>query len=524
MVQPLPTADGVQRTAEMETLSFNSRRSSGNAAVHRNEMQSQSCLTTGAFHLPANPIELQLTMIGFGLNLGTNVVDATEASVRAVQDALSRGSISASHLTSNARPWQAAIKLGVPRQTPSSSTPMHVDLVRVASLIPKPVSILSVSIEVGGLLAERGDAYAGINAACAVVACLIITRPASSPATRRPELAASCPSKKIQNQPMTCLPRPLPLPNALWTHRHVDISSMEMLARISTELHESSKKNCSPSGHSSVAGAAPPTPKVARKLPPGFTASNNRRKFSEHPYTDLVFEKPTAADGALVLSGGNYNLTFPTKLHEVLSHVEEGGYEHIISWQPHGRAFKIHNTRDFAEIVLPRYYKLLKQSSFFRQLNLYGFRRLSTGPDKGAYYHERFLRSMRFLSRQISRIKINGNTIRSAGNPEGEPNFYDMPHAPLARSPPDSTTDDNTENSGDSSSLQRTPQLTAIGKNDASSNRMSFPIKLQVLLDNLEAENSRDIIFWLPHGRSFMVRDPEALVRDIMPKYFRQTQ
>jgi hypothetical protein len=46
------------------------------------------------------------------------------------------------------------------------------------------------------------------------------------------------------------------------------------------------------------------------------------------------------------------------------------------------------------------------------------------GRDKGAYYHELFLRSKRFLSHRIQRIKIKGKGARKASSPDTEPNFY----------------------------------------------------------------------------------------------------
>jgi hypothetical protein len=53
-----------------------------------------------------------------------------------------------------------------------------------------------------------------------------------------------------------------------------------------------------------------------------------------------------------------------------------------------------------------------------------------TGRDKGAYYHELFLRSKRFLSHRIQRIKIKGKGARKPSSPETEPNFYSAPSLP----------------------------------------------------------------------------------------------
>jgi hypothetical protein len=94
------------------------------------------------------------------------------------------------------------------------------------------------------------------------------------------------------------------------------------------------------------------------------------------------------------------------------------------------RSFKIHKQKEFADIILPRYFIMTKKSSFLRQLNLYSFNRFSAGPDQGSYYHEKFLRGMKFLCRRMSRQKVNGNRIRSAGNPDEEPKMALFPVCP----------------------------------------------------------------------------------------------
>jgi hypothetical protein len=58
-----------------------------------------------------------------------------------------------------------------------------------------------------------------------------------------------------------------------------------------------------------------------------------------------------------------------------------------------------------------------------------------TGRDKGGYYHELFLRSKRFLSHRIQRIKIKGTGTRKPGSPETEPNFYNAPFLPSTSDP-----------------------------------------------------------------------------------------
>ena len=74
-----------------------------------------------------------------------------------------------------------------------------------------------------------------------------------------------------------------------------------------------------------------------------------------------------------------------------------------------------------------RYFKLGKLSSFQRQLNLYGFNRITRGLDATGYYHEYFLRDREYLAKRILRKRIKGTKIKGATNPDLEPDFYAMP-------------------------------------------------------------------------------------------------
>jgi hypothetical protein len=144
----------------------------------------------------------------------------------------------------------------------------------------------------------------------------------------------------------------------------------------------------------------------------------------QHNYHDHAADVETAADFAEE-HRGSANSPFPNKLHEMLEGVEADGNSHIISWQPHGRCFVVHKPELF-KTILPHYFKLSKIASFQRQLNLYGFQRITRGPDKGGYYNELFLRNRPFLSHRIQRVKVKGTGIRARSNPEQEPNLWSM--------------------------------------------------------------------------------------------------
>lgn len=101
-------------------------------------------------------------------------------------------------------------------------------------------------------------------------------------------------------------------------------------------------------------------------------------------------------------------LPFPLKLQELLADASARGWKDIVSWQFHGKAFRIHKPIEFVSMVMPRYFQQTKYKSFQRQLHIYGFHRISTGQDKGAYYHDLFVREDPSKCLIMTRKKIKG--------------------------------------------------------------------------------------------------------------------
>ena len=95
--------------------------------------------------------------------------------------------------------------------------------------------------------------------------------------------------------------------------------------------------------------------------------------------------------------------SFPEKLHRLLREVELEGLSDIISFTSDGRAFQIHKPKQFFDKIVPRYFNQSHLSSFKRQLNLYGFEALSSGPLKGAYFHQDFQKMRPELCKLIHR-------------------------------------------------------------------------------------------------------------------------
>jgi hypothetical protein len=63
-------------------------------------------------------------------------------------------------------------------------------------------------------------------------------------------------------------------------------------------------------------------------------------------------------------------------------------YQDIISWLPHGRSWRILQQKAFEERVIPFYFRHGRYSSFARQVNGWGFRRITHGNDYNSYYNE----------------------------------------------------------------------------------------------------------------------------------------
>ncbi|XP_039759657.1 heat shock factor protein isoform X3 [Pararge aegeria] len=109
----------------------------------------------------------------------------------------------------------------------------------------------------------------------------------------------------------------------------------------------------------------------------------------------------------------------PAFLGKLWKLVNDSETNHLISWSPGGKTFVIKNQADFARELLPLYYKHNNMASFIRQLNMYGFHKITSVENGGLRYekdeiefsHPCFMRGHAYLLEHIKRKIANPKAI-----------------------------------------------------------------------------------------------------------------
>ena len=112
-------------------------------------------------------------------------------------------------------------------------------------------------------------------------------------------------------------------------------------------------------------------------------------------------------------------MTFGRKLHHMLMSPECRG---IISWMPHGRAFRILVPKKMEQdSILSKYFGHSRYSTFLSQLKNNGLKMITRGKDRMCFYHECLLRGLPHLTRYMPAYKEGRRLIP---DPANEPDFY----------------------------------------------------------------------------------------------------
>ncbi|CAH8388599.1 unnamed protein product [Eruca vesicaria subsp. sativa] len=112
---------------------------------------------------------------------------------------------------------------------------------------------------------------------------------------------------------------------------------------------------------------------------------------------------------------GLHEIGPPPFLIKTFEIVEDPNTDHIVSWNRGGTSFVVWDLHSFSTFLLPRHFKHSNFSSFIRQLNTYGFRKIEA--ERWEFANEGFLLGQKELLKSIKRRASFASSSTSIQDP-----------------------------------------------------------------------------------------------------------
>lgn len=144
--------------------------------------------------------------------------------------------------------------------------------------------------------------------------------------------------------------------------------------------------------------------------PRSYSPSSNKNDGSHGDYTQST--------------GQSSQTSITAFLAKLWALVNDSTCDDLITWDPTGASFHVYDQARFSREILPRYFKHNNFASFIRQLNMYGFRKMSTiehgtlknERDDIEFAHPHFVKGQESL---LELIKRRAPENQQKSNPQG---------------------------------------------------------------------------------------------------------